>query len=79
MSYINHDTSCRSEDRLTTRSTFFDFREANGSDAYVAEEYLLPETEAPWPDARVVGECEGVEAAVNMIRIAMEKSGGWKE
>jgi hypothetical protein len=42
-----------------------------------AIEYLLPEGEAPWPNARVLGESESVEAAVDMILLAMQKSRGW--
>lgn len=41
-------------------------------------EYLMPEAEAPWPKARVVGESESIDAAVDMIIRAMEKSEGWK-
>ena len=42
-------------------------------------DYLLPQAEAPWPDARVVGESESIEAAVKMILLAMERSGGWNK
>lgn len=40
-------------------------------------EYLMPEREAPWPNARVRGEARSTDDAVRMIVTAMEKSGGW--
>lgn len=41
-------------------------------------DYLFPKAEAPWPDARVRGETTSIDAAINMISVAMQRSGGWK-
>ncbi len=41
-------------------------------------QYYLPEKLAPWPEAQVTGEARSEDEAVQMILIAMEKSGGWK-
>ncbi len=40
-------------------------------------DYQVPAAEAPWPEARVQGEAHGVDAALEMIRTAMRRSGGW--
>ncbi len=40
-------------------------------------EFLLPPSSAPWPGAKVTGECRSEQAAVSMIETAMERSGGW--
>jgi hypothetical protein len=40
-------------------------------------QYLMPVRLAPWPNASVRGEARSIEAAVEMIIIAMEKSEGW--
>lgn len=40
-------------------------------------EYLLPEHQAPWPDACVGGVARSEDEVVRMILIGMEKSGGW--
>jgi len=42
-------------------------------------DYLLPEFEAPWPNARVTGEAKSVKAAVEMVLLAIEKSRGWEK
>ena len=39
--------------------------------------YLMPEHEAPWPYARVTGHAPDTQSAGEMIRVAMQKSGGW--
>ena len=41
-------------------------------------DYLLPEFQAPWPNARVTGEATGVKAAVEMVLLAIEKCRGWE-
>jgi hypothetical protein len=40
-------------------------------------EYLMPAASAPWPKAWVRGEAATVDEAVSMIRVAMDRSGGW--
>ena|SRR5215469_2169389 len=40
-------------------------------------EYLMPESEAPWPKAYIRGEARSTDDAIRMILTAMEKSGGW--
>jgi hypothetical protein len=39
--------------------------------------YFMPEVDAPWPDAAVEGIADSPEQAVEFIRIAMQRSGGW--
>jgi len=39
--------------------------------------YRLPEEAAPWPDAYVTGTAASVDAAVQMVRIGMDRSRGW--
>jgi hypothetical protein len=41
-------------------------------------EYLVPAAEAPWPNAYVRGEAETVHQAIEMIRTAMDRCGGWE-
>lgn len=41
-------------------------------------EYLMPEAIAPWPQAWVRGEASSVDEAVSMLRVAMDRSGGWE-
>lgn len=43
----------------------------------IAVDYLVPAHMAPWPGARTCGQAQSTEAAVSMIQIAMEASGGW--
>ncbi len=40
-------------------------------------EYLMPSTLAPWPAANVRGEAHSEDEAIQMILIAMDRSGGW--
>lgn len=40
-------------------------------------ECLMPESEAPWPNAYIKGIATSEDEAVEMILVAMEKSGGW--
>jgi hypothetical protein len=40
-------------------------------------DYLVPESRQPWPNARVSGEAETIEQAIEFIVIAMAKSEGW--
>jgi hypothetical protein len=40
-------------------------------------DYLMPEASTPWANARVRGEAKTIDDAVAMIRIAMDRSGGW--
>ncbi len=47
------------------------------SDGCFVIDYLMPESKAPWADARVVGEAQGVQAAVDMILRAMDECGAW--
>ena len=41
-------------------------------------EYLVPQVEAPWPEARVRGDASSARAAVAMILTALVRSGGWR-
>lgn len=38
-------------------------------------EYLMPEGEAPWPNAYVKGNCRSAEQAVQMTLTALDRSG----
>ena len=49
---------------------------ALGYDSFLID-YRMPESEAPWPDARVTGEAWDVSSAVEMTIVAMNKSGSW--
>ena len=40
-------------------------------------QYRMSQAEAPWPNAIVEGFAEDKERACELIRIAMERSGGW--
>ena len=40
-------------------------------------EYLMPERDAPWPQAYVKGEARSEDDAVKMIATAMKNSEGW--
>jgi hypothetical protein len=40
--------------------------------------YLMDESDRPWPDALVAGSTEDLSQALEMIRIAMTRSGGWR-
>jgi hypothetical protein len=42
-------------------------------------EYLMPQTSAPWRGARVRGEARSDDEAVQMIVVAMDRSGGWED
>ena len=41
-------------------------------------EHLMPEANAPWPNAYVQGHAHSEDEAVRMILTAMEKSEGWR-
>jgi hypothetical protein len=40
--------------------------------------YAMSETERPWPDAIACGTAEDVSQAIDMIRVAIDRSGGWR-
>lgn len=47
------------------------------SDAYHIE-YLIPEREAPWEHARIIGATKSLDEAMRMLKIALVNSGGWE-
>ena len=53
-----------------------------GIQAYPGEgyrvSYRMPDSEAPWQEARVHGIGTSAAGAADMVRIACTKSGGWK-
>lgn len=42
-------------------------------------DYMLPEQQQPWPNARVKGETASHDEAIKYIIIAMTESGGWAD
>ena len=42
-------------------------------------EYLMPESLAAWPGARVHGEAHSEDEAVQMVMTAIDRSGGWTD
>lgn len=40
-------------------------------------DYLMPQRNAPWPQAYITGTANSEDEAVEMILIGMDKSGGW--
>jgi hypothetical protein len=72
----HHRLCLLSED--TYRSPWFVIISAlNNRNYYI--EYLMPPHVAPWPHARVRGEAESEDQAVEMILTAMEMSEGWSQ
>jgi hypothetical protein len=58
----------------TFRSPWRVIISALGVNSYQVE-YLMPDSEAPWPGALVQGEGHSVEEAVQMTLTALERSG----
>lgn len=50
---------------------------AMSPECYVIE-YQMPAELAPWPEARVQGRARSEDQAIEMIEIAMERTGGWR-
>jgi hypothetical protein len=42
-------------------------------------DYLMPEAEAPWPNARIKGVATSIEDALSLVQIAMDRCGGWSK
>lgn len=61
----------------TAASPWFVIIVASDERSYYIE-YLMPEHEAPWPNAYVRGEARSMDDAVRMVVTAMERSGGWR-
>lgn len=59
----------------TYKSPWFVCVATDGQIFYI--DYLMPESNQPWADARVSGQAESLEQAFKYMLIAMTKSEGW--
>jgi hypothetical protein len=50
---------------------------ASAGSTYYTIDYLLPEAERPWENARVTGEANSHSTAIDLILISMTKCRGW--
>lgn len=49
-----------------------------GNASEFSVEYRMPSDEAPWADALVRGSAPDLRRALDLVAVAMERSGGWR-